>query len=183
MDTFTPTTSEPSAALLNSVEAFLRNGHPQLHDPAPPTWADGDPCPSGHFTLPAGLYLYRDNIPQEAQTPYLLIGIAGDCERHVPDDDRVWDIPLVLHLVQNRDTYESDDTPEVLKQLQNDLFADAAITSPSYTAYPAAERLSTSVLHVYYIFDVRLQKSELFNGHPAHTLLAKIRCAGITPES
>ena len=38
MDTFTPTTSEPSAALLNSVEAFLRNGHPQLHDPAPPAF-------------------------------------------------------------------------------------------------------------------------------------------------
>lgn len=180
MDTFTPATSEPSAALLDAIETFLREGHPDLHDPAPPAWAVGEPCPAGHFTLPEGLMLYRDNVPELVEAPYLLIGIAADCERHVPDDDRIWDIPVVLHLVECIDTYVSDDTPQVLRELQNDLFADAAIMEPSRVDYPAPERLSNDELHVYYFTDIRLQKTQLFNNHPAHTLMAKVRCAGKT---
>lgn len=177
METFTPATTEPSEALLDAIMDFLRNGHSDLHDPAPPAWAEGDPCPAGHFTLPEGLYLYRADVPQEAATPFLCVAIAGDCERHVVDDDRYWNIPVAIHYLENRDTYQVNDTPAVLRELQNDLLADASILT---VEYPAAERMSTDLLHVFYLYDVQLQPVTLNSGHPAHTLLFKVRCSGKT---
>lgn len=185
MLTFVPTTTEPGEALLDSIETFLREGHPDLHDPAPPAWASG-PCPAGHFTLPEGVTLYRGDQPAEAEAPYLLLTITGDCERHVLDDDRIWNIPVALHYVENRDAWVTNDIPDVLRELQNDLLADAAIidegTGAIVTSYPATERMSTDALHVYYIYDVQLQSVQFQNGHPGYTLLFKVRCAGITPE-
>lgn len=184
MDTFVPTTTEPAEALLDSIETFLREGHPQLHDPAPPAWVSGA-CPAGHFTLPEGVTLCRGDVPEEVETPYILLHITGDCERHVADDDRIWNIPVAIHYVENRDAWVSNDIPGVLRELQNDLLADAAITDGQgviVTEYPAVQRMSTDAIHVYYLYDVQLQQVELKNGHPGYTLLFKVRCAGITPE-
>lgn len=183
MTTFYPKTTEPATELVNSIITFLREGHPQLHDPAPPAWADGDPCPAGHFSIPEGTYLYSGYAPEEAQTPYIAVGVHDACLRHVPDDDRVWDVPVKILYVENQDTWDPDDTPEVLRQLQNDLFANAAIETPTYTEYPATERLTRSDIHVFYIYDVRVGPvtEEIGQMHPGHALTAWIRCSGITP--
>lgn len=181
METFNPLPSEPATDLLDSIESFIRNGHPYLHDPAPPAWAAGDPCPAGHFCLPEGTTFYRGDIPADGDLdhfPYLVIEIGGDCERHVPDSDIYWNIPVAIHLVDRQDAWEDNDTPAVMRDLRQDLLADARLTSgPHADDYPATQRLTTATIHVYHIYDVQFQRAQLTNGHPAHTLLFKVRCA------
>lgn len=178
METYLPKTTEPATELLDVIEAFLRTGHPVLHAPPPPPWPAGAPCPAGHFTIPAGMFLYRNDVPEEAQTPYLLLGIAGDCLRHVMDDDRYWNIEVVLHLVENRDRFITDDPPAVMRELQNDFLADARMNTVPPVDYPATARLSGGAINVFHFYDVKLQKVSLFNGHPAHSLQFTVRCGG-----
>jgi hypothetical protein len=181
METYLPTTAEPETALLDVMEKFLREGHPVLHNPPPPPWPAGTACPAGHFSIPAGVWLYRNDVPKEAATPYLLLGINGDCVRHVPDHDTYWNIEVVLHLVENRDRFLTDDPPRVMRELQSDFLADARMETDPPQDFPAPARLSGEGINVFYFYDVRMQQSKLFNGHPAHSLVFKVRCGGKQP--
>ena len=185
METFIPSTTAPQRELLASIEKFLREGHPILHDPAPPAWATGDPCPAGHFSLPEGIYLHQYEQRQELNPPYLLLSIDGPSLRHVPDDDRLWDIPVSIFYVESADTLATNDPPAVIRELTNDLFADAAIST---TKYPAPARLNRDPgdlttsplgLRVFYFYDIEEAAVTMENGHPAHLLKAKVRCSGV----
>ncbi len=180
---FFPDTISPVKALLSRMEAILREGIAGLHDPLPPLWEGDDPCPAGHYCVPAGMRLYRyDRRPVSGQmaTPAIVLSADGNMVTRHLDDSRFWNVPLRIWVLQDGDT---GSTTAALTRDLSQLFLDDVQTTEGDvdTVWTARSRLSSAAVHVWDIFGKDEIPDALFEGHPSHVLTFTAFAGGIAP--
>lgn len=174
---FTPAVTAPIDALLDRMEAILRSGDALIHDPLPPAWAAGDPCPAGHYCLPEGATLYRYEAPDEVESEQgtvIVIGCDTDMTQRHLEDDRYWLVGLTVKIIQARDVEVTGNAASLLEDLFTLFTVDAATQT-------ATARLSSAAVHVYYLQEKDVKPDTIVSGRNGHEFTFTAFCSGITP--
>ena len=178
---FLPDTVSPVDALLDRIEQLLRAGDALIHNPLPPAWAAGNPCPAGHYCLPEGAMLYRYDVPDEAQADTIIaIGCDQDMTQRHLDDDRYWLVALTVMIVQARDTEVAGGAATLVRDLAQLFQVDTAVQT-------AVERLSKAAavgipgVHVYHLQEMDQKPDAAIGMLTGHTITFTAFCSGIAP--
>lgn len=181
---FLPLTTPPDDPLLASLEALIRRGIPELTGGV--EWT-GDPCPAGHWLLPAGAHLYRWDTTAKVTSPGVILSFWKDAAPRTPHDDRYWLLYPMVELLWPRDLTTLA-TQQLRTMLQSVLTADMGDPVPALQQR-ALDRLSldpavlTPGLRVLALRDVLTEKLRDENGHPVFTLSFQILASGIQPAA
>lgn len=143
--TFLPTYSDPSDALVSSVEGLLRNG--PAGGVVSPAWAVGAPAPAGHWLLPEGTQLYRYDEPDQLRPPAVLIAQHEQTTRRTEHDARFWIVPIYLGIIWARDM--SRINPEAIRRRLECLFGMGVMDAG--VPRPITELLTTDRVQVHHV--------------------------------
>ncbi len=178
---FLPSVRSPETAVLNRLEAILREGDPLVHDPVAPAgwmWPAGGPLvygTPGHYCVPEGAKLNRYDVPATLNCSVMIVlAVDGaNIQRHL-EDDRYWLIPVEVMVLTDRDEETAYDIPALVNDIMELFTVDTAVET-------APARLSSDELHVFYIQEKDIQPNAAANGHSGHVLSFTLFCAGIEP--